>query len=174
MKCEDVEGLMADALGEELSAEDRARFEDHLATCEKCRTEYETAQAAITTMRRLTGPGQVSVKREGSRLIIEEGAVARMRRDGPARRAGSMNRFRGILRYAASLLIAFTAGYAVHAGLMVADATRESEPAPDVVVVDRTTEDQRSLQYAVISTHARQPFRSSLAKCLIAMAAARR
>ncbi len=56
MKCEDVEMLMADALGDELSSDDRSVFEFHLAECDRCRQEYETALRAVDTMRLLPGP----------------------------------------------------------------------------------------------------------------------
>ena len=50
MKCRDVVELMTDYLEGALSAEDRARFEDHIAGCDGCRAYLEqlrvTKQAA--------------------------------------------------------------------------------------------------------------------------------
>ena len=67
MNCEDVEMLLADALGDELADADRAAFEAHLAECERCRREYETTRAAVQSMRALPGPQRVTVRREGDR-----------------------------------------------------------------------------------------------------------
>jgi anti-sigma factor RsiW len=39
MNCEEFEMLMADALGDELSPNDRPVFEAHLAECDCCRQE---------------------------------------------------------------------------------------------------------------------------------------
>lgn len=41
MKCRDVVELMTDYLEGALSAQDRARFEDHIAGCDGCRAYLE-------------------------------------------------------------------------------------------------------------------------------------
>ena len=71
--CEDFEMLTADALGNELSEADRPAFEAHLAQCEKCRREYETASRTVSMMRALPGPTRVTIRREGDRLVIDDG-----------------------------------------------------------------------------------------------------
>lgn len=162
MNCTDFEVLLADALGDELSAVDRPVFEAHLAECEKCRREYETALRTVTTMRALPGPARATVRREGNRLVID---------DRPSHAPRVPWWFRGgVFRYAASILIAFLAGYAVHAGLMMTEAER---PADHLVQTDDSIEapaSPSSLQRALVHTHVRNPARSDLAKCLIAMA----
>ncbi len=203
MTCEDFEMLMADALGGELSPADRPVFEAHLAECEDCRREYESASKTVSTMRELPGPERLTIRREGDRLVIDK-APARVLRSPWWSRGG-------VLRYAASILIAFTAGYALHAGLLltgdtpsiqvaetdgqsgtkepgttetatiqVADTSREhgtTEPGiVDTGAVDAGTSPAASptnLQRALVNTHARNPSRSGLAKCLIAMANAK-
>lgn len=176
MNCEDIEMLMAEALGDELSPADRPAFEAHLVECDRCRREYESARQAVATMRALPGSKRVTVKREGNRLVIEDTRAAGFsprghpRRLKPAARAAG-----GIFRYAASVLIAFAAGYALHVGLMAVDASRrvelvtQGDEAPTVMLP--ATGD--TLQIALASAHARNPARSDLAKCLVAMAHAK-
>lgn len=187
MTCEDFDILMADALGDELSDADRPAFEAHLAECEKCRREYETASRAVVTMRELPGPERITVRREGNRLVIEDKRAAaraagfslRGREPGaplsrwfgyPRGLKPAARRFGGVFRYAASILIAFTAGYALHAGLMLTDVGR---PVVHVAQPDDVSTEAASvgnLQQALVNAHVRKPARSDLAKCLIAMA----
>ncbi len=161
MNCKDFEMLMADALGDELAAADRPTFDAHLAECDTCRHDYETARKAIAEMRTLPGPERVTVRREGDRLVIQ-GAPA-----GPPRKRWWLTS--GVFRYAAGLLIAFTAGYGLHAGLMVRELVRPgtagSGGAPAPVISARDD----NLQAALVSAHQKNPTRSDLAKCLIAM-----
>jgi hypothetical protein len=181
-RCEDFEGLMADALGDELAPADRSAFEAHLAQCAQCRQEYESLRQTVGTMRDLPGPTRVSVRREGSRLVIDEKEAA-----APRRRVWWVG---SPLRYAASILIAFTAGYALHAGLVltadkgpvqlaVTDGD-EGTTGPGTADRDgagpatpRAVPSPSTLERALLNTHARQPSRSGLAKCLIAMANAK-
>ncbi len=162
MNCTDFEVLLADALGDELSVADRPAFEAHLAECEKCRREYETALRTVTTMRALPGPARATVRREGNRLVIDDRPPHALRVPWWLRG--------GVFRYAASILIAFAAGYAVHAGLMMTEVGR---PVDRLVQKDDGIEaptSPNSLQRALVHTHVRNPARSDLAKCLIAMA----
>jgi anti-sigma factor RsiW len=175
MNCEEFEMLMVDALGDELPSRRHPAFSAHLAECSKCRRDYESARRAVETMRDLPAPRPVTVRREGDRLVIENPRAAgfnprgRPRRLTPATRLG-----RGLLRYAASVLIAFTAGYALHAGLMVRGAVR-----PGGIPVRQGTETglpepDGGLQQALVDAHDRSPSSSNLAKCLMAMARGRR
>lgn len=186
MTCEDFEMLMADALGGELSPTDRPLFEAHLAECEDCRLEYESASKTVSTMRELPGPARVDIRREGDRLVIDKVPAGVLR--SPWWSSG------GVLRYAASILIAFTAGYALHAGLLLTGDTPHIQVADEngqygiqesgtidteiqnAVAADASkppTASPTNLQRALVNTHARNPHRSDLAKCLIAMANAK-
>lgn len=187
MTCEDFEILMADALGNELSDADRPAFEAHLAGCEKCRREYETASRAVVTMRELPGPERITVRREGNRLVIEDKRSA-ARAAGFSLREGepgaplsrwfgyprglksAARRFGGVFRYAASILIAFTAGYALHAGLMLSDIGGPPAPIAQEGYDRARVAPASNLQQALVNAHVRKPARSDLAKCLIAMA----
>ena len=174
MNCKDIEMLMADALGDELSLSDRPVFEDHLAVCDRCREEFETARATVATMRALPGPQRVSIHREGNRLVIEDRqAPAVLPFAGVSRWAVKSWRS-GILRYAAGLFVAFAAGYWLHAGSTPTevDGTVDSgAPVTRRVAPGDTPSD--SLQRALASAHARNPARSDLAKCLIALSGSR-
>jgi len=160
MNCKEFEMMLADALGSELSEEDRPTFEQHLSQCENCRREYETAQQTIAMMQSLTAPKQITVQRDSDRLVIQESPAA-----FSFRRRSSMI---SLLRYAASVLIAFTAGYGLHAGLMITDAGSTT-----IKNIDHhssgTHLSHKDFQSALVGIHAQHPARSDLAKCMIAM-----
>jgi len=159
MKCEDFQMLLADALGGELSDADRPAFQTHLAQCARCRTEYESMSGAVRSLQALPEPRPVSVRRVGDRLILSE---------SPPRTLAWFSH--GLLRYAAGLLIAFTAGYTLRAGLTPHDATSGA----GVVRVADAGSKRDSLQVAIAGAHLRNPARSDLAKCLMAMYDVRR
>ncbi len=154
MNCKDFQLLLADALGGELSEADRPGFDGHLRQCPRCRGEFESMSAAVRSLQALPDPQPVSVRRVGGRLILSESSH------------GSLGSFsRGMLRYAAGLLIAFTAGYALRAGL----TPREAGSGGTVVQVAEAGSGKDTLQGAIAGAHLRNPARSNLAKCLIAM-----
>ena len=159
MNCEDFDMLMADALGDELTEGDRAPFEAHLTTCETCRSEYESLKRTVDATRTLAGPRKVRVQHDGERPVIQpidSDALSVSR--GPTRTA---LRSGGLLRFAASVFIAFTAGYSVHAGLMMADDAQQEPLVRRVENVAPT-----SVRGSLVMAHARNPSRSSFAKCL--------
>ena len=170
MNHEQFELLMADALGDELSGEDRAAFEAALAAHADWRQEYETAQRTLECLAELGAPKRVVARREGDALVIEPTtSTTKTRAPLP---------MRGSWRYAAAVLIAFTAGYALHATLVLQEGVRPkesivdttppgSDDQPDVVAQPTSG----TFQAALFKTHARKPSRSTLAKCLIAVAA---
>ncbi len=173
MNCEEFENLLADALGDELSPEDRPVFEEHLGSCERCRLEYESSREAVAAMRALPGPQRVSVRREGNRLVIEDDDGVR-RSPGRVRRNGGLSRaawWRSrVSRYAASVLIAFTAGYIAHAALVVQETPMPRGGIVQVPESKTRTGQQESLRGALVSAYTRNTARSDLAKALIAMA----
>ena len=147
MKCEEFETLMADALGGELSAVDASAFEQHITKCKKCRAEYESLTQSLQTLRSLPGPAHVTVARMGDRLVIspESGVPgARLHRLALT-----------TLRYAATILIAFVAGYIWHT---------ESD-TPRVEAAARGD----AIQRRFVDIHAQKPQRSHFAKCLLAL-----
>lgn len=162
MNCEDFEMLMADALGDELAEGDRAGFKSHIASCETCRREYESLTQTLDAARTLAGPRKVSVQRDGSRLVIQPAeSDALTLSHGPEH---TVVRNGGLLRFAASILFAFTAGYAVHAGLMMAG---NATPEQRIARIENVA--PPSVRRSLVLAHVRNPSRSSLAKCLAAI-----
>ena len=173
MNCQDIELLMADAWGQEISRADQADLDDHLRSCERCRVEYATGCRALAAMSELRGPARVSVERTGDTLVLRDVACGNLRRTAAPLAWWARSAF----RYAASVLIAFVSGYALHSGLMIAD--RWGENSSDRVIVSVTPDDAQSVKTgiptapsvegALRSAHHRYPRGSRLAKCMIAM-----
>lgn len=159
MNCEDFDMLMADALGDELAEGDRAPFEAHLAACETCRREYESLKRTVDATRTLAGLRKVRVQRDGDRLVIQPAESDALSWLHEPKRTSMRNG--GLLRFAASVLIAFTTGYAVHAGRMMADDARQEQPITQVVNTSLP-----SVRGSLVMAHTRNPSRSGLAKCL--------
>ena len=167
MNCKDFEMLLADAWGDELTAADKAEFEAHLAECEACRREYETGRKALDAMRSLADPREVEIERRGPTLILHDPTA-------PPRRRRRL--FGGhLFRYAASILIAFAAGYALHSGMMLAElgkgdtiiARQDHEAADEYAGAEGASPAEgRSLQNALLTAHLRNPRRTTLAKCM--------
>ncbi|MEK7731398.1 MAG: zf-HC2 domain-containing protein, partial [Planctomycetota bacterium] len=146
-------------LGGELSDAQRPAFEAHIAQCSQCRREYESMRETVCSLRSLPEPQPVRVRRVGDRLILSESS------------RGTMTSFSyGLLRYAAGLLIAFTAGYALRATLTPPDAA----PRNGIVQVAAAGSKRDTLQGAIAGAHLRNPASSDLAKCLSAMYDTRR
>jgi len=159
MNCEDFQMLLADALGGELPDAQRPDFDTHIARCSKCRREYESMCGAVRSLQSLPEPQPVNVRRVGGRLILSESS------------RGTMTSLSfGLLRYAAGLMIAFTAGYALRAVLAPPGAL----PSSGVVQVADAGLKRDTLQLAIAGAHLRNPGRSDLAKCLSAMYVTRR
>ncbi len=163
MNCEDVETMMADALGDEQSLADRSVFEAHLAECDTCRRKYQARSQTVATLRTLPGPRRVTIQRRGNRLVI----------DGlPGGRAPkTWGRPRALFRSAAGIFIAFTAGYATHLGLMMAGSGTTDSRVVSTADHDFLQTEHDTLQSSLVNVHARNPGRSDLAKGLIAMLA---
>jgi anti-sigma factor RsiW len=159
MNCEDFQRLLADTLGGELSDAQRPGFEAHIAQCSPCRREYESMRETVCSLLSLPEPQPVRVRRVGGRLILSESS------------RGAMAAFsHGLLRYAAGLVIAFTAGYALRATLTPRDAALRD----GVVQVAAAGSKRDTLQLAIAGAHLRNPARSDLAKCLSALYDTRR
>ncbi|MCR4315778.1 MAG: zf-HC2 domain-containing protein [Planctomycetes bacterium] len=90
MNCERFEALLADALGNELDPKDRALFDAHLESCDKCREEFDSARKVIGLIERLPAPSTSSF-------------VAAPR--------APRSPWRSFLRVAAVMLVSFILGY---------------------------------------------------------------
>ena len=153
MNCNEFEQLLADALGGELKESDRAAFEDHLSRCDACRKEHDSLRGAVQRIESLPAARGVSVRRVGDQLILTTA-------DAPGAGTSTLLRWsRGFMRYAASVLIAFAAGYAVHG----------MKPATPGINRPSTEPAAYTVQSALAFQFSRNPERSDLAKGLIAM-----
>lgn len=150
MSCEGFETLMAEALGGELAESDRARFEGHLAFCEACRDEYGSMASAVDRMRSLPGSSRVSASIECEAF---SGGMVLARR----------SRMGVFYRYAASVLLAFGAGYVFRGESGIASpsgAPVASQPARGGGV---------TLGTALVSAHQKRPGGSGLSAAMTAM-----
>jgi anti-sigma factor RsiW len=64
MPCRELVELLTDYLEDRLSPADRARFENHLADCEACRTYFEQFRETIRALGRLPEESLSSEARE--------------------------------------------------------------------------------------------------------------
>lgn len=167
MKCEEFELLLADALGDELSENGQVVLDRHLATCPACRCDYESAMRTVDGMRSIPGSKSVRMRREGRRWIVDDTHA-----DGvtPPTRSAPRTQGYGVFRWAASILIAFTTGYAFHAGVMMKGAIERFEPTPMMVDVDGSV----NVYGALLRAHAVKPSRANLAKALMVLGKSRR
>jgi len=161
MNCDQFESMLADALGDELAPEDQSRFDEHLAACESCRVEYESLRMATNDLHSLGAPQSVRMVRSGERVFVDDGSL---QSDSPKR----FRRSTSPLRFAASILLAFVSGYALHAGLILKGDSPSVGDAP-VERVQASTEGGITLGAALVSAHKRNPSRSNLAKCFAAV-----
>ena len=175
MNCEQFEYLLADALGGELSSVQRAGFDGHVRDCARCRREFESASAAISAMRSLPGPPVATAGFAQDRFDSMVGIAS-----SETRRYAAL--WRPVLRYAAAIAIAFVAGYVVRAGLAPSILTPGVKPEtfaetsqefrePKLPGVRETLAQARprSFEAAFAGAHLRDPSRSDLAKCMVAM-----
>lgn len=164
MTCREFEPLMADALGGELSGQDKQVFDAHLTECESCRAEFEAGVAVLDRLRSLPAPDETIVS-----LRNAPPGTTRLR-DG---KLFMTPRIVPLMRYAASILIAFAAGYGAN-GLLsrsgMAGVSKEARRTS--LVVDTPRPIPESLQRKLAEVHARGPKRSDLAKCAIALLSA--
>jgi len=173
MNCEEFEPLLADALGDELSPTDRVAFEEHVARCDACRGEYESARRTLSELRSLPAPRRVSTNDIATVLVPGTTLPLRTRKSGterstPSHPAPHRSVIR-VLRYAASLLIAFTAGYALHAGLTLSANFPPSPIASERARSGDGVYNVHTLEAAFTRVHLQKPARSDLAKAMIAM-----
>ena len=176
MTCEDLEMLMADAAAGELSEADRPTFEAHLAECAKCRLELDSLQRSLEQMRLLPSPSKAGdIPDRRAKMIFAPPSAATGRWadrsiEKPSSHPGSPRGLRPLgggktalrlFRYAASVLLAFAAGYGVHAGLMMGGSGSGEHRVGQIETV--------TLTQALVSTHRQNPSRSDLANCLAAM-----
>jgi ferric-dicitrate binding protein FerR (iron transport regulator) len=92
MNADEIKGMLADYLGDELGAEDRQRFEEYVDTDREFAAEVASLRCTLDAMRSLKVPD-------------EDVFAAPLR--AAARRSWSLP----VLRYAAVIVLAFAAGF---------------------------------------------------------------
>lgn len=171
MNDERFDELLADAIGGELSGSDAAEFEAALQDSPARREEFESLRRAAGAMASVPGPvvvpmgatdevGRPAVSISQAALSLKTGS------SGPSSHSPPRVRGGGVMRTAASVLIAFTAGYGTHAWLTIRDAVERADPSDRTVrVADAGAE---SIRERLTREHLAKPHRSALASCLIA------
>ncbi len=92
MNCDKINDVLADYLGDELTDDDRAAVDEHVADCAACRAEVLSLSATVSSLRSLEPP-------VGARPVIRRTATIRWR---PR-----------LLAHAAVLALGIGIGYAV-------------------------------------------------------------
>ncbi len=159
MNCQEFEMMLAEALGDELREGDRQAFDAHAAECARCRSEFASLRRTVTTLQMLPAAQGVRLERVGDQLILSTAACG-LHPPSPLTRW-----FGALVRYAACVVLAFAAGYSLHPE-RIGPALNWGPRAPRVVSTGSRSD---SLQAALTGAYGRNPTRSDLAKCLIAM-----
>ena len=144
MNRDEIDAMLADALGGELDPSRRERFDQLLAQDPRLADEFGALQRALVAIRSLDDP-----------VSIGERASA------PSRRAVAVS-WRAGMRYAAVIGVAFVAGFAVRA-LMPAG----SKVPP---VTPPAAESQAAWEQRFADVYLLHPSESSLARSLVAVA----
>lgn len=169
MNCEKMEDLMADCLGGEATPADRERLEAHLIDCDRCRREYESSRGLLDQLQALRDVAPV--ERDWSAW---QATPATHANPIPLRSATRW------LRFAASVLVAFFAGYAA-SSLQKNPGQAVETATPEIRGLDRSPFRARAPQQAVadaadgsfgsawLRARLSAPGRSDFAACLLAM-----
>lgn len=146
-KCDEMELLMADALGGELIGEETLRFEQHLASCESCRVEYESLSGTVSQLR----------SRLGSDVDILNADQPKQGRVEPS------TRLRGtLLRYAAIIIISMGVGYGLRG-----ESTSHRDSVP--LANDAPAAKAATVQERFATVHRSSPGSSAFTKSLLAV-----
>ncbi len=177
------ESLLADAVGGELTEEDKIRFEQIIEGSPELRREYESALATVAALKRMPGPTALRTG-DAESLLAEIRASSQLsqepqkndesqldpkqRLDLNPRRHGAPRGF--AFRYAASVLIAFTCGYGMHAYLMMqADPPTSAQSVVASVDQTPTVAKSTTLEATMMDAYRRRPRQPALATCMAAM-----
>lgn len=145
LDCEQMERMLADALGDELSDSDRQEFDAHLEACDACRAEYQSLMKTLNITRDRLSGADVMAERPDRR------PTTRIRRTSGW----------ALVRYAAAIAIAFGSGYAMRA-IRQADI----EPGPIATNAGAAPE---TFQERLVIAHQQAPHASSFAKSMLAV-----
>jgi len=154
MNCERAKDLLADALGHELTGEDRAAFEEHLGSCDACRLEYASLTETLGVLRRLeTVPPQASLPFGAPTAGLTSPRI---------------RLFAGLARYAAVVALAFVAGFLSRGGVK-SDTDIDRHRGPDAPIVGPHKNADLTTREALASAYRRNPHGNQLATLMMAL-----
>lgn len=152
MNADEIKGMLADYLGDELSPQDRQRFEEYLDADREFAAEVASLRCALDEMRSLNVPGEDA-------FAVPPRAAAR--------RSWSMV----LLRYAAVILLAFTAGFLARGWF--SERVGPSEPSPAIADLGQP-QHPAEWQMRFASAYIQNANKSGLARSLVSLAQATR
>ena len=160
MNCERFMDQLADALGNELPPTVQTEFDTHVASCASCRREYQSMQDTMSTLRQLPPAPEVSIRRLDGSLVF--GRSTDLRR---------LARFRlgGMFRYAAVILLAFSAGFATRGGPDVAPGVPHVRDERSAPVQPPRVDGDDTIRTALAGAHRQNPSSTRLTKLLVAL-----
>ena len=144
MNRDEIDAMLADALGGELDPSQRERFDQLLADDPRLAEEFRDLQRAVAAIRSLDDPASIGE-----------------RSPAPSRRALAVP-WRAGMRYAAVIGLAFVAGFAVRAQMPA-----DSEAPP---VAPWAAESPAAWEQRFADVYLFHPSESSLARLLVAVA----
>jgi|GEM_PF-3556771 len=180
MSCEQAEALLAEALGDEISASDNERLAKHLRDCAACRDEFAALRQTVGVVRRRFGDREDAGTLIPPKPRIEGAAwttsVSASTSSESVSTAGPI-----WWRYAAIIVISFGLGYLVRAqtGTDVSSspvvdhspnvAQSESPPRNDTKSPSPRSKPRETLRDRLLAAHRADPNASNLAKSLVAI-----
>ena len=160
MNCERFMGHIAEALGDELSSTMQTEFDTHVASCTKCRGEYQSMRDTLSTLRQLPPAPEVSIRRLDDSLVLGRSTDLR-RSAGP--HLGAM------LRYAAIILLAFSVGFATRGGSGAGPGVPHVEEGVSAPAQPPRVDGDGTFRTALAGAHRQNPSSTRLTKLLVAL-----
>lgn len=168
LTCDELQHLLADYLGDELPATQRAAAEAHLAQCAACRAHVEGLRAAAGAVSAGLVTSEEAARHAG-RLALPQ-MPAKMG-GGAARPRQRTLRLWPALRYAAAILIAFCGGWAAREWRDIKAAELLGEAPHTVAAADAPDGAARAaLERRYANVTERYPHASTLGRALLTIA----
>ena len=160
MNCEQFMDQLAEALGDELPPTMQSEFDTHVASCTKCRREYQSMRDTMSTLRQLPPAPEVSVRRLDDSLVF--GRSTDLRR---------LARFRlgAIFRYAAIILLAFLVGFATRGGSDTGPRVPHVKEGVSAPARPPRVDGDDTFRTALAGAHRQNPSSTRLTKLLVAL-----
>ncbi|MCH9002371.1 MAG: zf-HC2 domain-containing protein [Planctomycetes bacterium] len=160
MNCERFMDQLAEALGDELPPTMQTEFDTHVASCAKCRREYQSMQDTMSTLRQLPPAPEVSIRRLDDSLVL--GRPVDLRHS-------ITQRLSGLLRYAAIILLAFLVGFATRGGSGAGQGEPHVKERISVPRQQPGVDGDDTFRTALAGAHRQNPSSTRLTKLLVAL-----